>query len=283
MVQHMQDFQRIVEAHSGELSRGDHALITAILDDPASVAFMSAESLGSEAGVHAATVVRLAKKLGFDGYPAMREAIQDTVKQAFVPADRMVRSLGESPDGSVLGTVVGEEVRRLQQLPAYVADSDLEDAARHLVNARRVLIHAHGHSSALGDLLVRRLRRSGLIVEHTEASGRDIAESLVSLGSEDVVLGFALRSVPKTLGPLLDHAAAVGASSIVIADTTGPTLRPRPDVLLAAPRGEQDRFLTLAIPMAICDALVLTLARTDGGRSIAALEHLGDLLDKFDT
>lgn len=279
----MQNFQRLVEAHSGDLSRGDHALITAILADPASVAFMSAESLGTEAGVHAATVVRLAKKLGFDGYPAMREAIQDSVKQAFIPADRMVRSLGESPDGSVLATVVGEEVRRLQQLPAFVSDNDLEEAAARLAAARRVVIHAHGHSSALGDLLVRRLRRSGLVVEQPGPSGRDIAESLVSLRAEDAVLGFALRSVPKALGPLLEHAGEVGATSIVIADTTGPTLRPRPDVLLAAPRGEQDRFLTLAIPMAICDALVLTLARTDGGRSLAALEYLGDLLEKFDT
>ena len=277
------DFQRLVEKHRGDLTPSDHALIAAILDDPASAAFMSAESLGTEAGVHAATVVRLAKKLGFDGYPAMRGAIQNTVRQAFVPADRMVRSLGDAPEGSALGAVVSEEVRRLQQLPAHVSDDDLTNAADLLVGARRVLIHAHGHSSALGDLLVRRLRRSGWLVEHPVGSGRDIAESLVSLGADDVVLAFALRSVPKTLGPLLRHAAAVGAPSIVIADTTGPTLRPQPDVLLAAPRGEQDRFLTLAIPMAICDALVLTLARTDGGRSIAALEHLGDLLEEFDT
>jgi hypothetical protein len=44
-----------------------------------------------------------------------------------------------------------------------------------------------------------------------------------------------------------------------------------------ADRGLGSEFLTLTVPMAICNAIVLTISHLDKGRSIATLERLAEL------
>lgn len=277
----MRTVQAAVEEFGGELTANDQRIVGEILADPTGTAFMSAESLAGRVGVHAASVVRLAKKLGFSGYPQLRASLQHSLRQAFQPADRVVRSLGAT-DGSILTTVVGEELERLSLLAEHVTDDDLATAAEMVAKARRVVLFGHGHSTALTTLLQRRLRRSGFVAERVTADARDLAETMVGIGADDLLIGFALRTVPPTLVALLEHTTGHAIPSVLISDAIGPTIRPRPSVLLSAPRGMQDRFLTLTVPMVICDALVLAVAGHDGGRSLSALEELGQLLDAFE-
>ncbi len=62
----------------------------------------------------------------------------------------------------------------------------------------------------------------------------------------------------------------------------GIKLTPRPDRIVAAPRGAGDAFLSLTVPMAISNALVLTIARRAPERALGALDRLGVLLEHFD-
>ena len=58
--------------------------------------------------------------------------------------------------------------------------------------------------------------------------------------------------------------------------------RPAPDHLLWASRGADDEFQTLTVPMAICNALVLTIAKRNRTRSMQALDRLGGLIEAFE-
>ena len=61
------------------------------------------------------------------------------------------------------------------------------------------------------------------------------------------------------------------------------SLVPAADHLLFAPRaGSQDAFQTLTVPMAICNGLVLSMAKEDPKASLQHLETLGQLIDTFD-
>ena len=126
----------------------------------------------------------------------------------------------------------------------------------------------------LADLLDRRLRSAGLPARNIAHEGRELAERLVTLNKGDVVVAFAFRRAPKALAPIFEHARAVKAKTLLIADMVAHTLTERPDLLLAAPRGDDEKFLTLSVPMLICNALVLTLAQRDHGRSIHGLQTL---------
>ena len=113
--------------------------------------------------------------------------------------------------------------------------------------------------------------------------GRDIAERLVSMEAGDLVVALAFRKQPQSYGPLVRHAARVGARSILVSDLAGPLMEPPADLMLAAPRGRsRSEFQTPTIPFAIVNAIVLTIAGRHQGQVIGRLEKLSELFNDFD-
>lgn len=270
-----------IEQHQGRLTPADERIVRSLLADPLAASFWSAGELAQRAGVHEASVVRLAQKLGYRGYPELRATLQDEVIGDAKPAERVRRRLAQAGDDNLLAGLIGDEIAALQALVHSVTQAQLDAAAQLIARARRVAIFGSGHATALVDLMDRRLRRSGCATLVLPDNARELAEHLLALGADDAVLAFGFRVRPARLEPLLRYAAEQGSPAVLISDTIGPLIRPQPQVLLAAPRGAAGDYQTLSVPMAICNALVLTLARMDEGRSLASLGRLERLLEQF--
>lgn len=268
------------------LTENERRLVEALTADPDRALFMSGRQLARSAGVHESTLVRLSQKLGFDGYPAFRRAMLDLQQRAAAgPSLRVARTLASAADGELWPLLVSHEVESLLTCQKHISQAQLDEAADMLGKARHVYIWATGNAKILADLLDRRMRSSGLPARNIAYDGRELAERLVMLGPDDVVVAFAFRRTPRVLPLLLRHARACQARSLLIADMLGHTLPDAPDLMLAAPRGDSNQFLTLNVPMLITNALLLTLARHDQGRSLAGLETLEKLrreLGSFD-
>ena len=156
-------------------------------------------------------------------------------------------------------------------------------AAAALAGRRKIFIFARGNAETLGVLLNRRLRRMAFDTVLLTGDSRDLAEQILSIGPDDAFLAFAFRRQPRHYAPLIERARKVGAVSVVIAGSIGPSLIPAADHLLSAPRSRtSDAFQTLTVPMAICNALVLSIAQSDERRSLRQLELLGELIGEFE-
>jgi len=269
----------IVEQHAGDLSPADERLIKEILSNPAAAATLTAAELAGRVGVHESTAVRLAQKLGYGGYRELRADLRAEFLDTVNPAARVRRRLARTQE---LATLVADEVAALQELVGSVPQRQLDDAARALVAARRIFLFAQGHATSLVEYMDRRLRRSGYDTVDLRYRCRDLAEHLLTVSAKDAFLAFAFHVRPPGLELLLEQAQSVGASTVLISDTLGPLIRPRPDILLAARRGAKEEANSLVVPMALCHALVLTIARLDGGRSIEALERLAGLIHRYE-
>ena len=275
-------FRIAVQEHAGRLSAADQRLIRELLGKPTEAAFLSASELATRGGVHQATATRLAKKLGYRVYPQLRAELQEELLDSIGPGERVRRRLAHSAGDSLLAAMVADEVAALVELPTQVSQAQLDTAARLVSAAERVFLFGHGHATALVDLLSRRLRRSGHAALSLVGSARDLAEQAALLSERDVVLAFALHRPPPGLRAVLHHAAHAGAPTVMVTDAGGPLLRPQPTVLLAARRGAESEFQSLTVPMAICNALVLTMARLNP-ESVSALDRLTGLIDTFES
>lgn len=274
--------QELIERHGARLTKADRQLLSALSANPRSAPFFSTTELAERAGVNQAAAVRLAKKLGFGGYPQLRERLRQDLLGHSEPAQRVERRIIESRGADLLLTMIESEVRALEGIAAHLAQAQLDAAAATLIPARRVYLFAQGHSTSLADLMDRRLRRSGFSTQLLTQQGRDLAEHLLDLSSEDVVLAFAFHALPRGLRPVLARARRQGAGTILVSDLVGHTLQPAPDHLLAAPRGPEEAFQTLSVPMLVCNALILTVARLDRGRSVASLDRLAEAIKELD-
>ncbi|UYN99893.1 MAG: MurR/RpiR family transcriptional regulator [Devosia sp.] len=278
----MSVLDRVKDA-ADSLTPAEQLLIKQVIASPRDIALGTANNLAQRIGVHEATVSRLAKKLGYPNFAGFRTAIQDEFIVRTDPATRVRNTLQQTSEAGFLTDLVAREIEALANLQHYVDDARLLGAARDLYKARRIFVFARGNAAALAVLVDRRLRRMGLNTVMLHGEGRDIAEQIVGMTSDDAIIAFAFRRQPRHLAALLNHARALGAKSVMVSGSVGPSLVPAADHLLFAPRaGSKDAFQTLTVPMAICNGLVLAMVNENTTASLERLETLGQLIDAFD-
>lgn len=274
-----------IDTQRGRLTKTDRALVDTLLSSPEDAVHWSGDDLAGLAGSHPAAATRLAQKLGFEGYPHLREELRRERRDAQQPlrgaGDRMRAELEEHRTGTVLDTFLRAEVESLAAVAECVDQARLDEIADAIADADTVHVFARGNANVLTELVERRLRRFGVRVVVLDSDGRELAERLTALTERDLVLAFAFRRPPRLLTGLLAHAAAIGARSVLVTDTLH-TLDPAPDVLVAARRSDRDGFSSLTVPMAVTNALVLTLAHRHSDRTLPALDRLDSLLRTFE-
>ena len=273
--------QEVVEQYDGQLTRTDLKVVEELLANPREGAFLSLPELAMRAEVHPTSAVRLAKKLGYSGYPELRSQLQAELLNVPPPAERVRERLAHMSGGSILSALVESELAALRRLPGLIEQQEVERAARAIMRARRIFVFGRNHAIALMQLMTLRLTRSGYAARRMERYGMELADDLLDLTAKDLVLGFCFTKPPEDLQMTLGYAAKAGATTIVISDHTGATLRPNPDILLAASRGARGESQSLTVPMAICNTLILEISRLDRGRSLKNLEKLDALEAKF--
>lgn len=273
----------VIQRQADRLTPSEQRLVTAVLAQPRQSALATVTDLAREAGVHEATVSRLARKLGYAGYAAFRSALQTEFLPTEETATRLQRSLQTAAGGGVLATLVAEETAALANIVAHVDEGQLARAAELLIGSRQLYIFGRGNAEALALMIAKRFRRFGRDVHLLTGDARSLAEGVLGMGPGDVLLVYALRRPPRPYAALADHARAVGVPVVAISDTLGPMLVPAPDMVLAAPRSsDADSFQTLTVPMAISNAIVLVAAARGKTQTLQTLETLGSLIKRFE-
>lgn len=271
-----------VQAVAGELTATEQRLISELLKAPREVAIGTSSEFAARLGVHEATTSRLARKLGFSSYAEFRDDLRREFLKVADPAERISATLNDARTQGFLPLLVASEMAALSAIGDHITDARILEAAE-VLDRRRVFIYGHGNAEALSVLMERRLRRLGIDSHPLAGSPRDLAERMLTLSADDALLLFAFRRQPPDYARLMAVAGEVGATTLVISGTVGPSLTPSPDVLLAAPRaGMPDSFQTLTVPMAICNAVILALAARRGSEALDKLDRLGSLIAGFE-
>lgn len=271
----------LAESLGDRLTEADRQLMDVLLASPRETALLSGNEVAQRAAVHPATALRFARKLGFDGYPAFRARLQMELFGVSEAAERMRERIKRLGKDSVLRVLVDSEIKTLDKLHEQVSDADIMAAARAVIRARQTFLFAVGHARALSSLLESRLGRLGYRTQILKHVARDMAINLLQARAGDAFILFSINATHPLVARIIDHARAIRATSIVISDLTGLAARPKPDVVLSASRGPEGEPRSLAVPMTICNALVLHISRLDKERTIRNLELLDGLRDKL--
>jgi DNA-binding MurR/RpiR family transcriptional regulator len=264
-------FRAVVASSSGRLSASEDRVVSILLGG-ADMSQATAAEVAEKAQTHESTVVRLAQKLGYRGYPELRNDLRRDEGSAINGA-----ALMRSQSGYHLDEFIRDEVAALTALSRFVSQQDLDAAARTLHSTQTVYLISSNDEQPTLELLARRLRRLGLTVVSMRPSPKDLAERFVSFNDTSTLIGFALREAPRQLSTLVAEAGRRGGKTILITDVPGYQFRPSPDHLLAARRGDDSEYRTQLIPIALCYALQLAVFHLDRDRYQATRDSIDDL------
>ncbi|MFF7144561.1 MurR/RpiR family transcriptional regulator [Streptomyces nodosus] len=268
-----------VSAREGELSSSERRVARYLADHPDEVVFASAEELGRLTGTSDATVIRTVKSLGYAGLPGLKELLRDSLRNRLSPASRLGRSLDEfggEPQG-LLARVLEDHIRLLEEAQRTVDPEEFAAVVRLIGDARETVVYGLGGLGTFAEYLVTRLERMGHRARAARSSGFLLADDLLALSGEDVLVVIAHTNVAPETSVAVDHAKRVGAPVVLITDTLAEALADDTAAAISAPIGKMGTFSSQAATLAVLEALILAVAAGDRERSTEAMTLLNQL------
>ncbi len=173
-----------------------------ILDNCVEAAFLTAAELARRSSVSEPTVIRLAAALGYSGFPAMRNALQDRVQSKLNTLNRLTEShrLKSSKSPAIRSLLT--DMKNLEETLHSLDVRTLNDVVDKLVNADKVIIIGYKMSGSLAQFLQMALKKTiDNTVAVTTGSGL-FEEELVAATPSSVVIAI---SFPRYTNMVVRH------------------------------------------------------------------------------
>lgn len=185
-----------------------------ILENPEKVIHQSLADLSSFSGCGQATIMRLCKELGFDGYTGFRIALSGDLAVSGTLSDAQARNDDE------LDQVVLQINQSVADTRALIDQQTLKTVAKRLKSAARIDVFGVGVSGVIADLISYRLLRAGCSA-FALRDGVLAHEVSVGLGPKAAAIAISQSgSTPETI-KFAQNAKKSGAFTLAI------TCRPR--------------------------------------------------------
>ncbi len=173
------------------LTTAERRVAEVVLASPELVAFGTVAELAESAKVGAATVVRLAGKLGYDGFTALQAAVQHELSNQLRPAAVRIR---EARGGVVVRRHLQRELENVQTTLLGVDERTIAVATSHLANlAHAVLVLTGDASTGISTQFVGDLGALRPGVELLGGNEVSISRRLSQVQKGDIVIAIDLR------------------------------------------------------------------------------------------
>lgn len=254
-------FREKIKKNYENMSGGYRAIADLFLNNPLEVSFMTASALAKRLNIDTATVVRFAQRLGYDGYPELRDEVRALVR---AQVQRAAPPTDETPSvASVFRRHLEAERRNLDQLVAEMDDETVEKVVATIGAARRIVIIGQWAMEPLAEFLALWLQALGKPTQVTSADALSASHALLELNAQDAVIALTLSGASTEMLAALRAAQASGARLIVFATARSQAAARLADIEIICPApGDQllASFGSTALAMA---AIVNTLVALD--------------------
>ena len=245
---------------SSGFSKGQKRIAAFILDNYDKAAFMTASRLGQLAGVSESTVVRFASELGYDGYPGMRRAIQDTVRSRLTSVQRIEVARETMDEENVLESVLMADIDKLHVTLDECSRESFNAAVERIINARHIYIVGMRSSTCLANFLgfyLNLLLENVHIIQDTAVS--EVYEQIIRIREGDVFIGISYPRYSSRTVRAMKFAKESGAHVIGITDGETSPFIGVADTLLFA-KSDMVSFLdSLVAPLSLINALIVSV------------------------
>lgn len=191
-----------------------------ILDNRYFTSFASANQVGEKNDSSAATVVRFAQALGYEGYSELQESLRNELPSYMTAANKIQERLSsENPSPSAPHQVFYNDIQNIERTAGNFSEVTLHAALDAIVQARRIAVIGAGLSSAASHFLAHSLKVMGFEAQSIRGEGLQAALDLSHLRSEDLMIAIDLwRYVRMTVNAVM-WAKDQGIPTIAITDS----------------------------------------------------------------
>jgi len=277
---------RIIKAFdtmSGQLQAGARY----VLERPRDVALLSMREQARQAGVQPATMTRLAKHLGMDGYDGVRELYAAAVRDGEIgfagKAGAQVASQKLKGDKALAAEMLRSIGRQIERLAAPDRLERLVLAARALASARRIYCLGLRSSHSIAWHLHYVLSLVGERSTHIDGIAATGADALARATSRDVLLVASVLPYTRLTVELAEYAVEQGMAVVAITDSEVAPLAQIAQHAVIVATDSPSFFHAMSPAFVVAEILGAIIAGRGGDDALAALRHTDEHLAALNT
>ena len=243
-----------------------------VVADPELVAFGTVSDLAERSGTSGASVVRLAAKLGFDGYTEMQESVRHHLRSRLRPTVERIR---ERPDRDVVGRVMRAGLDAVHDTLGRIDGSDFDRCVALLSDrGRRVRVVSGDAGAGVAVMAVSQLSMLRPGVERVDGNPVALARHVAAVERGDVVLALDLPRYDTWVGDWAVAAIGRGATLVALSDSAVSSLARAAEVSFAIEAEGAGPFDTYVGAMALVEALIAGVARRTRAAATRSIDRI---------
>ena len=258
-----------------------------VLDRPRDVALLSMREQARQAGVQPATMTRLAKHLGMDGYDDVRELYAAAVREGDLgfagKAGVQVVSQKLRGDKALAAEMLKSIGAQIERLAAPDRLDSLVAAARALASARRIFCLGLRSSHSVGWHLHYVLSLVGERSTHIDGIAATGADVLARATGRDVLLVASVLPYTRMTVELAEYAVERGLRVVAITDSEVAPLAQIAQHSVIVPTDSPSFFHAMSPAFVVAEILGAIIAGRGGEDALATLRHTDQHLATLNT
>jgi len=268
-------YDRLLNEKAENLTPSQKKLLNYILSNDEEAVFLTIQGLSKRVSVSVATVVRLAKALGYAGFPQFQQELRLLFRDKLTTVSRIQKAAQkEMSEENVLVKVFQQDIENITETMRQVSVNDFKRFVKALNSARRVVIiglrSAHSLAVLMG-VALQFLQRDVWIV----APGiGDMWDRLLGLRKDDVVVGICFPRYTKETVEVLRFAQQKGIKTLAITDSPISPLARYAECVLPA-RCKLDSFIeSFTAAISLINAIVTAVGLYRKEATMSSLKQL---------
>jgi DNA-binding MurR/RpiR family transcriptional regulator len=273
--------EQIIQAFdtmSGQLQAGARYMI----ERPHDVALLSMREQARQAGVQPATMTRLAKHLGMDGYEEVRELYAAAVRDGDLgfagKAGVQVVSQKLKGDKALAADMLKSIGSQIDRLATPEGLDRLVSAAKALALARRIYCLGLRSSHSVAWHLHYVLTLVGERSIHLDGIAATGTDALARATSRDVLLVASVLPYTRLTVELAEYAVERGMAVVAITDSEVAPLAQIAQHVIIVPTDSPSFFHAMSPAFAVAEVLGAIIAGRGGDDALATLKHTDEHL-----
>ena len=274
----MKQIDERLRGYYAELTPQEQRVADFIFDHIDDLMSYNSAELARLSGVSKATVSRLFKRLGYPSYRDMRDEVR-TLRQTGMP---LTDSRDAVQGNTLLSRHYKQEMANLTQWINQIDGSQFTAVITALSNARQVRLLGMRNSYPVALHLRQQLLQVRNQVTLMPQPGQTLAEELVDLTAQDLVVFIAFRRRPRATRAILTQLQQLNVPVLLVCEPQAQSLIPLARWHLAAPLDSVSAFDSYSAAMSLANLLSNALLHEMLASGRQRIHQITDLYNDLD-
>lgn len=253
------------------LAQNDRKLANFLLNNAEQVSHLSSPKLAQLAGVSQSSVVKFSQRLGYKGFPALKQALGETLAQPQVEPVVTVHNqiLSSDPLKAVGEKLLVEKQAALRATLDINSEQRLHTALEMIRTARRVILVGIGASGLVAKDFAFKLMKIGVMAV-AEADMYVQLATIQAMSKEDLLLAISFSGERREINLAAEEARIAGARVLALTSFSPNGLQQRADhslyTIAEEPNIHSTAISSSTAQFALTDLLFMALIQHDLAR-----------------